>query len=348
MKTNSAFCVDIDLLLMKSPESDSESSDSSNSSTDTGTIMTKEVHFKREVHERETPKDEGHEMMMSKEGEQKDDDSTFHSLALSPSGELDKIMVSLSMDPSFRGESDVIIVVGGTEFPEYSRHLRSWSDYFDAAFRNGTHQAKAGKFDFPDRNPDEWKVVKSMVLPFSPARVSDDNVEMLLPWFNELCSPHGLTECDKVIHSQIMACMSTRYFEIPSDPFAVVKEDKNVEVTQFLEKILILTATAIEYNLERSKMRCIGIIKILLQGTPYRLLRKEEHRTTIAQLILLHEECRQAWMEDLDDYVPGYALSKKQELMEIGVLPGIAMSELVRRHAEKYIRDILKAKDKRN
>jgi BTB/POZ domain len=34
------------------------------------------------------------------------------------------------------GEPDVIVVVGGKEFQEHSKHLRCWSDYFDAAFRS--------------------------------------------------------------------------------------------------------------------------------------------------------------------------------------------------------------------
>ncbi|CAB9522625.1 expressed unknown protein [Seminavis robusta] len=83
-------------------------------------------------------------------------------------------------------EPDVIVVVGGTEFHEFSYQLRSWGcGYFDAAFRR-TEMKQSGRFEFPDREPEEWKLIKALAAPFSKAKLDESNVWKAVSWFDEL------------------------------------------------------------------------------------------------------------------------------------------------------------------
>lgn len=64
-------------------------------------------------------------------------------------------------------EPDVTIIVGGTTFRGYRQTLRCWSGYFDAVFRSGMKEEKTKKFEFPDRDPEEWQLIMSLVGPFA-------------------------------------------------------------------------------------------------------------------------------------------------------------------------------------
>ena len=57
---------------------------------------------------------------------------------------------------SWKNEPDVIVVVGGKEFHEHSHHLRSFSGYFDAAFRSGMKESQLMRFELHGRDPREW------------------------------------------------------------------------------------------------------------------------------------------------------------------------------------------------
>ena len=97
-------------------------------------------------------------------------------------------------------EPDVVVVVGGVEFQEYSPILCLWSGYFEAAFRSGMKDARSKRFEFPDRDPKEWEMVRAFVAPYQKeCPITKNNVFTLLPWFDELCCTHGSKACDQFL-----------------------------------------------------------------------------------------------------------------------------------------------------
>jgi len=81
-----------------------------------------------------------------------------------------------------RTEPDVTVVVEGKEFHHYSHILCFSSEYFDAALTS--KEAHEFRFDFPDKDPDEWELFVSFLEPCTTARITEDNVEKLIPWFH--------------------------------------------------------------------------------------------------------------------------------------------------------------------
>ena len=96
---------------------------------------------------------------------------------------------------------DVMVVVGGQVFHEYSYSLRCWSGYFDAAFRSGMKESKSKRFEFPNKDPQEWELLRSLFVPFPREWVGVNNYHILYPWFELLGSSPGLHECDKVVYN---------------------------------------------------------------------------------------------------------------------------------------------------
>ena len=241
-------------------------------------------------------------------------------------------------------DPDVTVVIGGKEFQECSRHLRSWSDYFDAAFRSGMKEAETRKFEFPHREPDEWVIIRSMWLPFSNQHVNDKNVDMALSWFHELGCPLGLMECEKVLRRQIIAYAFTP--KTSCDPLVMTTSDYTV-LDGYVEKLLVVTATSIQYDLPTAKGSCFwALLKILTDAPSF--LQQEDHRMRIAHFISSHAQCREVlWAAALEDHVPAYIPdSQKQELMDSGILPAITMSELLRKDTEKNFQELKKEVDR--
>ena len=77
-------------------------------------------------------------------------------------------------------QPDVVVVVGGTTFYEYSQLLCSSCDYFDAAFRVGMTESQTQRFEFADRDPAEWELVRTFFCPFG-AKVTMENVFTIVP-----------------------------------------------------------------------------------------------------------------------------------------------------------------------
>jgi BTB/POZ domain len=101
------------------------------------------------------------------------------------------------------GELDAVVVVGGQEFLEHSGHLSYWSRYFEAAMRSGMKESQTKRFEFPDRTPDEWELLKKILHPFDAAKVEIDSCEAILSWCDELLMPSLMAECDRVISEYI-------------------------------------------------------------------------------------------------------------------------------------------------
>ena len=85
------------------------------------------------------------------------------------------------------------------------------SGYFDAALRGQAKKSKTMKFEFPQRDPNEWEWILSLFTPLPSARLSKDNITTALSWFAELRSPVGLEACDS-FYTQIIRGYKFRFF----------------------------------------------------------------------------------------------------------------------------------------
>ncbi|CAB9499654.1 expressed unknown protein [Seminavis robusta] len=141
---------------------------------------------------------------------------------------------------------DVVVIVGDTEFEEYSHNLRCWSGYFDGAFRSGMKESESKRFEFPDKDPKEWELIRSLFVPLSKAKVTQENYPILHPWFEMLCCKSGLDDCDDVV------CK-------------VVSRVRVKKSTGCVERIVSVATKCIEWNRNIPKDKCLDVLKSVLQ-----------------------------------------------------------------------------------
>lgn len=209
-------------------------------------------------------------------------------------------------------EPDVTIVVGGQIFQEYSAAIRCWSNYFDTALSSGMQETESKHFEFLDRDPREWEWVVSVMAPLSKEKVSAGNLGVALSWFDELCSPLGMKECDRVL--------CTEQSGVCGDPYS------KKEVIDLMEAL----GTAVQFGLHHSKYKCFEILKALLKTQPEILT--ESNLQEILILVRDHQDCRKEIFPSLKNILPA-AMSSEQHslLLENGILHHYLYSEIGRR-----------------
>lgn len=104
---------------------------------------------------------------------------------------------------------DVIVSVGsGDSVQEFEcyRVVLSWaSEYFDALLSSGMKEDKLGRIEFPDKDPEEFKLFYEFIKPSKIAEVKyDANIDMgnvfkLLPWFHQFEMGNHVEECDRIL-----------------------------------------------------------------------------------------------------------------------------------------------------
>ena len=104
--------------------------------------------------------------------------------------------------------NDVTLIVGGEKFYDNSTFLRSIGDFFETAFMTEMPIARDPdnnnyQFEFPDRNPDSWGLIKSFVTPFKNAELTDKNWEEVLSWCSELFITTGIVACDEFLQAKL-------------------------------------------------------------------------------------------------------------------------------------------------
>jgi len=221
-------------------------------------------------------------------------------------------------------EPDVTITVGGKVFREYRQDLRRWSDYFDAAFRSEMIETKTKSFEFPDRKPEEWSLIMSLVAPCPTDRITMDNVHVALSWFDELCSPRGLYACDIVL-CLVIDCLLPK-------PKSLTKESKASEMDGVLDAL----ATGLRYDLKESKRVCFEITCRFLNEAPHLL--QFEQLVRIVSFLKSHEECQSALWESVKAYVPSTSSDREMEfLVKSDLFPALLFSEIRRMKSERNI-----------
>jgi BTB/POZ domain len=212
--------------------------------------------------------------------------------------------------------ADVVVVVGGEEFRESSHLLRHCSDYFDAAFRSGMKEATTMRFEFPDKDPEDWKLVMAILDPLPTVTLFDDDVTLykVLPWFDELLIPKGMAVCDEVLELNMSR-----------------------DADDVLEKL----STSLKYNLPKTKDKCFELLR--------KRLRNDLSRITSDQLKLLcdimasQDECRQGLWTLFDRYFPDPITdpAAQQAFLANGVFLTFQFMESQIQVAEKWNEDVV-------
>ena len=100
---------------------------------------------------------------------------------------------------------DVTVSVGSgeskQEFKCYKVVLSFASPYLDAMLSSSMKEGEMSRVDFPDKDPEEWKLFHNFISPGkigtdNCAEISHDNVMVLLPWFHELQINYYVKKCD--------------------------------------------------------------------------------------------------------------------------------------------------------
>lgn len=104
-------------------------------------------------------------------------------------------------------DPDVTVAVGSgatmQEFKCYRVVLSIASDLFDTMLSDAGNILDDVRIEFPKKDPEEWKVFYSFIDPATSrsARISTENVGMLVHWFYEFQMTDLLNECDRILAS---------------------------------------------------------------------------------------------------------------------------------------------------
>ena len=183
------------------------------------------------------------------------------------------------------GNTDVVVSVGGREFEECSHFLRLWSGYFEDEWKN---DPEVTRFDFPDKNPIEWELLKSVLYPFSNEKIDQDNYHVLLPWFAELRCEAGLVETDDVILSKIV------------EP--LLAKDKAERTPVDVNRIVTVLEHCVAWNRTNPRDRCILFLRQVLKD----LSQPFEGQDILRIVILLtkDEACQKVLWKLVKSYLP--------------------------------------------
>jgi len=153
--------------------------------------------------------------------------------------------------------TDVVLVVGGKEYQEHSRHLCYYSKYFEAAFRSGMKEAQEGRFTFPDDKPSEWEQIRVFLMPFADVtKIKRANIETLLSWFDKLEVREGMKYCEDFLRKEIM--------DVRSD---------NSDTSFLFQRVMFSLPLSLRFNLMNLRKVCAETIRIALNGKDKRILR---------------------------------------------------------------------------
>jgi len=154
--------------------------------------------------------------------------------------------------------TDVVLVVGGKEFQEHSRHLCHYSKYFEAAFRSGMKEAQEGKFTFPDDKPSEWEQIRFFLKPFADVtKINHDNIETVLLWFDKLEVREGMKYCEDYLRKEIMDAR----FTYPTDP------------SLLFQLVMFSLPLSLRFHLMNLRKVCAETIRIAIRHKDKRILR---------------------------------------------------------------------------
>ena len=214
---------------------------------------------------------------------------------------------------------DVTLVIGGKEFKEYSHSLRSWSGQSRGLSSNMQEQTTY-RFEFPDRCPDEWQWLVSLMAPMAKEKVAKENILVALDWYDFLCSDIGLAECDKIMYHKVLPKVGVQQ----GASAQIFKVDSGM-----LSAVLKFVPDCVKYNLKGSKSRCFAVLCQAL--TSHENLFSKDMLATVAATVKEEKDCRELLWLSLRKHIP-YSISDAQieillqndilhEVMYVEILP---------------------------
>ncbi|CAB9506446.1 expressed unknown protein [Seminavis robusta] len=225
--------------------------------------------------------------------------------------------------PGFAIKPDVVVVVGGIEFQESSYALRVWSEYFDAAFRSGMQESTTKRFEFPDKNPEDWKFIMSLLDPFSDAEITKQNVDVVLSWFDELCVTRGLKGCDNALYE-------------------MVKPTSSINSATELATIVKQLSKSLQFDLRKTKAKCLKLVCGVVKAKPLWL--KKGQLEPALNLVIEYIDCREVLWGTLQIFLPSTITDPKEQdmLIRSGILQKCILAEVKIKQSNDAI-GILKA-----
>lgn len=158
-------------------------------------------------------------------------------------------------------EPDVSVIVGGELFRHYSVILSTCSDYFDAMLSSNMKEGSTKVIEFPDKDPNEWKLVYKFFEPAaaSHADLSVHCIEVLAPWMSELGMTGALSCCDRSLHSFIV-----KYKEVYRKSLKG-HEKASSKSKDFVKTVLEYAGFSALYGMPDTMQECLTILKCVLE-----------------------------------------------------------------------------------
>jgi hypothetical protein len=158
-------------------------------------------------------------------------------------------------------EPDLTVVVGGREFLHHSVMLCLASEYFDTMLSSDTREARTGRIEFPDGDPEEWVRFCRYLEPRSlftanTFPVNEEDAKALLPWFHLFGLTNLLQECDERL-------------SISSPKFSDDDDLNDVEHQRStMTDIMVWAETAITYGLSETLAAMMKELKKAVNDFP--------------------------------------------------------------------------------
>lgn len=210
---------------------------------------------------------------------------------------------------------DVLVIVGGTVFEEYSTILCGNFEYFNDAYHRNSAEARAGRFEFPHRKPEEWQLIMSLMAPLTPVKFNEGNLQTALWWFDGLRCPRALFACDNVLRDVILKL-------IPNGRAQNCSGDK---MDQILDEFL---PGSIRYNLCGSKSLCFEILSSAFYSA--HLLWTNDRLKRLFSLMMKHQECGGALWNHVSKFIPNSITGEPKQLLQNELLPEILRLNMMR------------------
>ena len=182
-------------------------------------------------------------------------------------------------------EPDLIIVVGGTEFHEFSQDVCRWSGYCRGALAHGMAEVETKKLTFESGNPEEWEWVRAFMAPRSTEKITAENVDVALVWFSDLNAAQGLAECDDFVVASLNSKLG-----FDGSGFGSFGPQNRLVLGDALDAL----EKSVQYGLPKSKVKAMNEAKFLLKTI--RSLGNSEGVAEVERIISLVErdaDCRE-------------------------------------------------------
>ena len=194
---------------------------------------------------------------------------------------------------------DVVVLVGSgdsrQEFKCYKVILSFASDYLDAMLSSSMKEGEMSIIEFPDKDPEEWKLFYDFIAPPSnrSAVITDANVTILLPWFHEFGIDAFVTECDAFLSAKYLSNDELQFWDKEQQSEESEEEHQarlGARKSKFEAILGVLTLSSM-YSLPSTKAEMerriavlldmllqthdlfdIASVKSLLQGLPFELV----------------------------------------------------------------------------